>query len=1618
MNFLSLLTVKKLALAAVFSTIALCAFVFIEVPAEAIESAGLKASLTSLSSQNFPNLFINARISLDGSPLNNLTAENFQCFENGINQTDAFNVTPPEVGGGVRLADVVFLIDASGSMGAAISGVKNNVIQFANSLANSDIDFRLGLVQFGQWENSGNPILLNNGNLTDDPLLFKDLVGTLSATGSYEPGFLALRMAAQNFNFRPGSQKIFILISDEDSDDRDKAGTIYLMQSGGITVHTAVNCSFVYSSGDYCDETSVRGMTGGLLFNVAGPYNGILESIAAQSASTYIIRYRSSQPSFDGVERLVECSINYDINEASFSGSYIPGSAPKIALSSETKKLIKTSFPENSSDVIIKAEVIDEVAPFIDANGVKLYYRTTGADGGYNFVVMNHNGQYYEAAIPVVKKPGIDFFIKASDSQQTSSLPSTDPDIAPFNIAVLPNDLPQILHSPVTASTFSQEIKISAVITDLTNMVAGAWLSYRHAGELIYNQIEMQRMSGFVYQAVIPSDYAAGNIEYYIEAKDDYNVSAFEGTKDEPFVVNVDLNSIVQPPFYVKVKKNIGASNFAISSKDEDLELMEAAFKANSGDEEGIKDFQCLRKVNGITCINCNECTEEEKDKNEKKYWGTFGSVTTGALQKYFNEISINEFFANNHILRVVEDNGEWQKNAGTDKEHWFVEDPSATSSRGWILKSYLEYDLGQQDYWSKKYLTLISPIINTTHNLAKVSSIFDHSGDFLCGFGFNSFNCDSMIISFLEGEVGEKKFGSDSSKGAPAYAKKTGIFFEESKYINYVGVSVKNCFDGYGDIVECQSNKSYLNYDGHPGVDYSYEHGTEIVAPADGILCLAIENTDKKKGLWIDSKKCIYGDDAVNTGDGSNGYEKHKTFYIIHGDSGFTTWYLHSSEIINSDLAFGTSGKGYRAVKRGQVIAKVGNTCSGCIVPYHLHFDVRDNNGSGYENLVDPYGKFFGNDGGQYESIWKKIPFDTITGIKLGSPGELRVYDGMGNVTGLVNGEIKEEIPFSSYVNESVLIYNTPIARIEIFGTGKDIYQLELTHINGQKRVNFSAIDVMTSPGENHIFTPNLDGMLEGEENGIVKIEIDKDGDGIVDKTFEAGNQFSDVLSPSTDITVIGDNIADGLYLGKVDFALEAIDNLGGIGVQKTEYSFDNGITWHEYTEPVTISEYGQYTMLYRSIDWFGNQEEDKSVSFRVVTARELAADARARLGEAQEDNAVKQAIKQIDLALDKGFWEDDNTLTKKGGQSVVAHLENAVRQIKDRNDLVDIKDDLELAVEILSGKKKKPVETVGGGGGLIVPSSVISESVRVSEVGRDKAVITWFTPQFSVGKIVFSGEYESRNYDDKKLPDYGYARAVEEKMGGAGNHRAVLTGLKPGTTYYFRCVSPRYPELSGREYSFTTAGKKQEVKVLGVEYADFSGIDSLYGLDKDLTEAVSLAEAEMVFGAEEIELTGENKKIYEKLINGRSLGLQMKNSMAYFIQTGTPTARRLGAGERAGTVNSYLSAFKDFPEAVSDWQDVIKIANGRWPGRESMDAKTAAEKRFGKVYKRNMKQGHQNDDSAISIISYGLRPANRNMESEKAAIKTFRQVFKRAPEGAGDWDIVRAVAYSGARR
>lgn len=134
------------------------------------------------------------------------------------------------------------------------------------------------------------------------------------------------------------------------------------------------------------------------------------------------------------------------------------------------------------------------------------------------------------------------------------------------------------------------------------------------------------------------------------------------------------------------------------------------------------------------------------------------------------------------------------------------------------------------------------------------------------------------------------------------------------------------------------------------------------------------------------------------------------------------------------------------------------------------------------------------------------------------------------------------------------------------------------------------------------------------------------------------------------------------------------------------------------------------------------------------------------------------------------------------------------------------------------------------------------------------------------------------------------------------------------------------------------------------------------------------------------------------------------IKNWTAY----GTSIGLRLGAGERAGVVDSYRAVYGHVPRTECEWRDALRIASGKLPSlnQEREDQMLAT---FKTIYGRDADRTQPKDNAAINIMTYGIRPIIRSLANERRAIPIFRRIFGHNPANATEWDIMRAIANSG---
>ncbi len=132
--------------------------------------------------------------------------------------------------------DVVFIIDASGSMGDNINAVASHLSEMIDVYKSSDIDYELGLTKFNTKNKKNNIEVLQ---LTKNLNEYKRNINAIFV-GNDENALDAIEKTVFDLKFRPTSQKHIILVTDEpltSIEGKTFRGTVDLCREYGIYVN-------------------------------------------------------------------------------------------------------------------------------------------------------------------------------------------------------------------------------------------------------------------------------------------------------------------------------------------------------------------------------------------------------------------------------------------------------------------------------------------------------------------------------------------------------------------------------------------------------------------------------------------------------------------------------------------------------------------------------------------------------------------------------------------------------------------------------------------------------------------------------------------------------------------------------------------------------------------------------------------------------------------------------------------------------------------------------------------------------------------------------------------------------------------------------------------------------------------------------------------------------------------------------------------------------------------------------------------------------------------------------------------------------------------------------------
>jgi pimeloyl-ACP methyl ester carboxylesterase len=209
---------------------------------------------------------------------------------------------------------------------------------------------------------------------------------------------------------------------------------------------------------------------------------------------------------------------------------------------------------------------------------------------------------------------------------------------------------------------------------------------------------------------------------------------------------------------------------------------------------------------------------------------------------------------------------------------------------------------------------------------------------------------------------------------------------------------------------------------------------------------------------------------------------------------------------------------------------------------------------------------------------------------VQVYSPIDIQVISPSGKRMGknFETGGLYDEIADAFYTgydtqNEFITIPNPEEGEYKILteGTGDGEYRIEGTLIHENSDTSEATESMVT-----------IRGIAETGKQEEKKVTVENN---------TVTGEDADTVAPMTEIVLAGAEGLNDWHTGDVSVSLSAMDNDGGSGVEKIEYSLDNGAIWNVYSESLTISREGVSVIQYFSTDKAGNKEAVKTREIKI---------------------------------------------------------------------------------------------------------------------------------------------------------------------------------------------------------------------------------------------------------------------------------------------------------------------------------------------------------------------------------------------------------------------------------
>ena len=175
-------------------------------------------------------------------------------------------------------ADIVFVLDISGSMSSPISNVKNNLISFANAIDAAGISARYAIVTYSDFTCSSDPkedsqIVKNGASdwyiTAEEARVAINGISLAGGGDTPETAVDGIMHAKTELSTRQDARVFYVLLTDADNKMSNNYGVSNMAQCGQILADADINLSVICPTGYYSHYSPLTSVTGGASLNIS-----------------------------------------------------------------------------------------------------------------------------------------------------------------------------------------------------------------------------------------------------------------------------------------------------------------------------------------------------------------------------------------------------------------------------------------------------------------------------------------------------------------------------------------------------------------------------------------------------------------------------------------------------------------------------------------------------------------------------------------------------------------------------------------------------------------------------------------------------------------------------------------------------------------------------------------------------------------------------------------------------------------------------------------------------------------------------------------------------------------------------------------------------------------------------------------------------------------------------------------------------------------------------------------------------------------------------------------------------------------------------------------------------